>query len=55
MLKTDVSWDPFGSNLVCKLKFLAKKMFKTKVLCIYNNEGKYVINMEIAPESITSN
>ena len=40
-------------------KLYAKRIFKTKVLfrtlCIYNKEDKYVIDMEKAPESITSN
>ena len=36
-------------------KLLAKKMFKAKVLYTYNKEHKYVINMEYAPESTTSN
>lgn len=30
-------------------------MFKAKVLCTNNKEGKHVINIENVPESITSN
>ena len=30
-------------------------MLKAKVLCTNNKEGKYVINIENVPESITSN
>lgn len=36
-------------------KLLAKKMFKTKLLCTYNKEDKYVINMENASESQETN
>ena len=52
-------FETFFNEKVEKKKLLAKRMFKTKVLfkmlCIYNKEGKYVIDMEKAPESITSN
>ena len=51
--------ETFFNEKVEKKKLLAKRMFKKKVLfktlCIYNKEGKYVIDIEKAPESITSN
>ena len=48
-------FDTFFNEKVENKKLLAKKMFKTKVLCTYNNEGKYVINIENIPELITRN
>ena len=41
----------FFNEKVENKKLLAKKMFKTKLLCTYNKEDKYVINMENASES----
>ena len=41
----------FFNEKVENKKLLAEKMFKTKLLCTYNKEDKYVINMENASES----
>ena len=41
----------FFNEKIENKKLLAKKMFKTKLLCTYNKEDKYVINMENASES----
>ena len=41
----------FFNEKVENKKLLAKKMFKTKLLCTYNKEDKYVINMANASES----
>ena len=52
---SQILFKTFFNEKVENKKLLAKKMFKAKVSCTYNKEHKYVINMENAPESITSN
>ena len=48
-------FETFFCEKVENKKLLARKIFKTKVLCTYNKQDKYVINIENAPESITRN
>ena len=48
-------FETFFNEKIENKKLLAKKIFKTKVLCTYNKEEKYFIKMGKAPESMTKN
>ena len=55
MTVSQTLFETFFNEKVVNKKLLAKKVFKRKVLCIYNKEDKYIVITENAPESITSN
>ena len=48
-------FETFFNEKIENKQLLAKKIFKTKVLCTYNKEEKYFIKMGKAPESMTKN